>query len=153
MLKKLKRCFRNLTVQHSTSASLRQVSVELSYLQQEIGGVVNTHDQAAHAHHVIYIWETDQTDRGQMMNEHNEKILRKRTRNTFQKYIEYALGKRDIKVMQIKCICITNSPKTKPINRPRIQMMFNSVKVNLQCFCMCVCCFGSVTSTKEFTYE
>lgn len=55
-----------------------------SYLQQEVRGVVDEHDQTSHTQHVIYIRETDQADCSQMMNEHNEEILRRHIKETHQ---------------------------------------------------------------------
>lgn len=57
------------------ACTLVKQNCRCSYLQQEVRGVVNTHDQTSDTQHVIYIREADQAYGGQMMNEHNEEIL------------------------------------------------------------------------------
>lgn len=57
------------------ACTLVKQNCRCSYLQQDVRGVVNTHDQTSHTQHVIYIREADQAYGGQMMNEHNEEIL------------------------------------------------------------------------------
>lgn len=65
--------------------NLVEQNCRCSYLQQEVRGVVNTHDQTSHTQHVIYIRETDQADCSQMMNEHNEEILQ-----IHKKYVKHS---------------------------------------------------------------
>lgn len=44
-------------------------------LEQEVGGVVDAHDEAADSRHVVDVGEADEADGGQVMDEHDEEVL------------------------------------------------------------------------------
>lgn len=46
-----------------------------THLQQEVGGVVDAHDQAAHSRHIVDVGEADEADGGQVVDEHDEEVL------------------------------------------------------------------------------
>lgn len=46
-------------------------------LEQEVRGVVDTHDEAADSHHVVDVGEADEADCSQVMDEHDQEVLRK----------------------------------------------------------------------------
>lgn len=46
-------------------------------LKQEVRGIVDTHDEAADSHHVVDVGEADEADCSQVMDEHDQEVLRK----------------------------------------------------------------------------
>lgn len=46
-------------------------------LEQEVRGVVDTHDEAADSQHVVDVGEADEADCSQVMDEHDQEVLRK----------------------------------------------------------------------------
>lgn len=48
------------------------------YLEEDVGGVVHTHDQSARPQHVVGVGERDEDDGGQVVEQHDQKILQQR---------------------------------------------------------------------------
>ena len=53
-----------------------------TYLQQEVWGIVEAHHQTSYSHHVVDIGEANEADRSQVMDEHDEEVLRGRETGT-----------------------------------------------------------------------
>jgi dolichyl-phosphate-mannose--protein O-mannosyl transferase len=45
------------------------------YLQEDVCGVMHTHDQGSHPQHVVSVGERDERDGGEMVDQHNVEIL------------------------------------------------------------------------------
>lgn len=46
-----------------------------THLHQDVGGVVETHDQCAHSSHVVDVGEGDEGDCRQVVQKHDQEVL------------------------------------------------------------------------------